>query len=708
MKTFKKLLTLLWISLSLFAVSEDYADLRLKKISIQGNEIYKESYLKRQIDIKPALTSKAMEKISEDFIKLQVKKLQAYYRSEGFLNCSVTDSLSVVNEKYLYLYFNVQENERYYINQASYDLDLEKIYIKGNNTFTERHLKRYIDIKPAKNRRSMARISTRYIKSQARNLKNYYVSEGFLNCDVKDSLVIVDKKDLLLFFNVKENERYFIKQISIEGNTLLSDGEILELLGVKIDKPFRQYVYYNNFKKILTRYSELGHPYAGIREEYDWGTDLEIALFIDEDLEYKVNNIIVSGNKSVYEPYIRKHFIIKEGKTYNLDNISRTQDRIYEMGAFSSVNITPVNPDSSEEKLDLKVSLIESKLRRFDVQFGGRQGYTDKISYSSLFLEPEWTHKNLFHRAHRLKAGFSYDALFHYNNIDHMISGELGYTVPWLFFLRLPTTFKVYYDRSVYNPFEEIVDEEDSLQEGEIRTDYGVNMSSIWRYNRNIYTRFSISLRNVKSELSDISTGFEPQTEISFQSRYDNRDSFIYPSKGWNILAYAGYVLGTETGYFRLESSVNAYASLTQRTVLAGRLEVGQFFEMKSIAATSLYQLGSESTVRGWSKSIGNPYPVDSDTLYAGKAKVLANIELRQDLFWNIGVNLFVDAGRLEDDLSHSLDWGGYFVNTGLGLYYRTPIGPIRVEFPFILNDPREDARQFYYSRISFGVLFAF
>jgi outer membrane protein insertion porin family/translocation and assembly module TamA len=141
---------------------------------------------------------------------------------------------------------------------------------------------------------------------------------------------------------------------------------------------------------------------------------------------------------------------------------------------------------------------------------------------------------------------------------------------------------------------------------------------------------------------------------------------------------------------------------------LAGRLEVGQFFEMKSIAATSLYQLGSESTVRGWSKAIGNPYPVDSDTLYAGKAKVLANLELRQDLFWNIGVNLFVDAGRLEDDLSHSLDWGGYFVNTGLGLYYRTPIGPIRVEFPFILNDPREDAKQFYYSRISFGVLFAF
>ncbi|MEA3391567.1 MAG: BamA/TamA family outer membrane protein, partial [Candidatus Marinimicrobia bacterium] len=513
------------------------------------------------------------------------------------------------------------------------------------------------------------------------------------------------------------NERYTIKQISVEGNTLLTDGEILELLGVKVGEPFRQYVYYSNFKKILAKYSELGHPFAGIREEYDWGMDLEITLYINEDISYDVNKITIDGNKTVGEIYIRKHFNIKKGKPYQLEKINQTKDRIYEMGAFNSVNIVPVNPDTSTQTLDLDVSVIESKARRFDVRFGARQGYTEKISYSSLFLEPEWTHKNLFHRAHRFRIGFTYDALIQNKNIDHLINAEIGYTVPWLVFLRLPTTFKIYYDRNTYSPFDDIV-REDTLQKGEIRTDYGMNLSSVWRYNRNIYTRFSVSLRNLKSELNGISDGFELQTEISLQSRFDNRDNFIYPTKGWNILLYGGYVLGTdketETEYFRFESSVNAYARLARNLVLAARLEAGQFFDMETIDPLMIYQLGSETTVRGWVKSIGKEYEIISEdstsnsTIYAGKAKILGNIELRIDLVWNFGIDVFVDAGRLEDDLSNILDWSGYFMNTGIGIYYKTPIGPVRVEFPFILNDPSGNENEFTFNRISFGLLFAF
>lgn len=597
------------------------------------------------------------------------------------------------------------------------DYKLRKVFYKGNTSFSDRQLKRYVDIKPVFIKSAMKRITYRFIKLQAKSLQNYYISEGFLNCSVKDSLIINQGNELHLYFNVKENERFNIKQISIEGNTLLTDGEILELLDVKVGEPFRQYIYYSNFKKILAKYSELGHPFAGIREEYDWGTDLEITLFIDEDISYNVDQITLKGNKTVGGPFIRKHFNIKEGKPYQLEKINQTKDRIYEMGAFNSVNIVPVNPDTSNQSLDLEVSVIESKAHRFDVQFGARQGYTEKISYSSLFLEPEWTHKNLFHRAHRFRVGFTYDALIQNDNINHLINAEIGYTVPWLIFLRLPTTFKIYFDRDTYNPFDDTV-REDTLQVGEIRTDYGINISSIWRYNRNIYTRFSISLRNLKSELNGISSGFEPQTKISLQSRFDNRDNFIYPTKGWNILLYGGYVLGTdketETEYFRLESSVNGYARLARNLVLAARLEAGQFFDMETIDPLMIYQLGSETTVRGWVKSIGNPYEIinndstSSSTIYAGKAKILGNIELRMDLVWNFGIDVFVDAGRLEDDFSNILDWSGYFMNTGIGIYYKTPIGPVRVEFPFILNDPSGNENEFTFNRISFGLLFAF
>ena len=603
------------------------------------------------------------------------------------------------------------------------DYKLRKVFYKGNTNYTDRQLKRYVDIKPVITKRAMKRITYRFIKSQAKSLQNYYISEGFLNCSVRDSLIVNQENKLHLYFIINEDERYFIKQISVEGNTLLSNGEILELLGVKVGEPFRQYIYYNNFKKILSRYSELGHPFAGIREEYDWGTNLEITLFIDEDVSYNVDKINLSGNKTVYEPFIRKHFTIEEGKPYSLDRINRTKDRIYEMGAFNSVNIVPINPDSSEQNLDLEVSVIEGKTRRFDVEFGARQGYSEKISSSSLYLAPEWTHKNLFHRAHRFKAGLNYDALFQNSKIEHLISAEMGYTVPWLFFVRLPTTFKIYYDRKAYDPFAETsIADTDTIQVGEIRTEYGVNLSSIWRYNRNIYTRISVSLRNFKSELDNIPSQFEPQTEISIQGRYDNRDSFIYPTKGWNILLYGGYVLGTEsntaTEYFRLESSVNAYARLARNLVLAGRLEAGQFFDMETIDPLMIYQLGSESTIRGWRKSLGNEYEVmrsDSSMteIYAGKAKLMGNVELRADLIWNFGINAFLDVGMLGNDFSNITNWGDYYVNTGFGIYYKTPIGPIRIEIPIILNNPnialdRVRVKEDFWDYINIGLLFAF
>jgi outer membrane protein insertion porin family len=602
---------------------------------------------------------------------------------------------------------------------------LKKIYFQGNQTFSSRQLRRFVDIRPARTKRAMKKITYRYIKSQVKNLQNYYVSEGFLNCSVKDSLVISEGEDLNLYFSIKEKERYYIRQISIEGNTLLSDGEILELLGVKVGEPFRQYVYYNNFSKILSKYSELGHPFAGIREEYEWGTQLEITLYINEDISYDVDNIELSGNKNVKSKYIEKHYLIKEGEPYQLDKINRTKDRIYEMGAFNSVNIVPINPDTTDHTLDLNVSVIEGKARRFDLELGAKQVYGGNLTYSSLYLKPEWTHKNLFHRAHRFSAGLTYEPRLENRALEHLGSAEIGYTVPWIFFFRLPTTLKLYYERKGYDP---TIDDNlnTGLEVGDIQTRYGVNLSTIWRYNRNIYTRASFSLENFKNETKInnilVPRNFEPQTELSLQSRFDNRDNFIYPAKGWNILLYGGYVLGAESesslDYFRVETSVTTYRRLMRNLVIAGRMEIGQFIDRDSIDVRLLYQMGSESTLRGWSKKIGKEYTIDlndstSATIYSAKAKMMANLELRYDLPWNFGLDIFLDAGRLDDDLSKIFDWSSYYVNTGIGLYYKTPIGPIRVEVPILLNNPnkgtdREVTDRTIWNTINVGLLFAF
>ena len=99
--------------------------------------------------------------------------------------------------------------------------------------------------------------------------------------------------------------------------------------------------------------------------------------------------------------------------------------------------------------------------------------------------------------------------------------------------------------------------------------------------------------------------------------------------------------------------------------------------------------------------------------IYAGKAKLMANVELRADLIWDFGVNAFLDVAMLDDDLSGIMNWSDYYVNTGLGIYYKTPIGPIRIEIPIILNNPnialdRVCVKNSIWDYINFGLLFAF
>ena len=70
---------------------------------------------------------------------------------------------------------------------------LRKISFTGNTDFSSSQLKRVISLKPVYTRQGMKRITYRYIKSERKKIKNYYVSEGFLNCSVQDSLVIYKK-----------------------------------------------------------------------------------------------------------------------------------------------------------------------------------------------------------------------------------------------------------------------------------------------------------------------------------------------------------------------------------------------------------------------------------------------------------------------------------------------------------------------------------
>jgi outer membrane protein assembly factor BamA len=125
--------------------------------------------------------------------------------------------------------------------------------------------------------------------------------------------------------------------------------------------------------------------------------------------------------------------------------------------------------------------------------------------------------------------------------------------------------------------------------------------------------------------------------------------------------------------------------------VLAARVETG-FIDNQADRPPLIvmYRMGTETTVRGWSQSIGREFKTpDGLIIYTDYAKALANVELRINLPWNFGLEFFADAGHLHETYRGVWNWDQFYVSVGPGITYSTFIGPVRLEFPFVLADPQ-------------------
>ena len=102
------------------------------------------------------------------------------------------------------------------------------------------------------------------------------------------------------------------------------------------------------------------------------------------------------------------------------------------------------------------------------------------------------------------------------------------------------------------------------------------------------------------------------------------------------------------------------------------------------IPNTERFLVGGENSLRGFRR--GEAGPIDDEGIPIGaEAFGLINAELEYPLFDKLSAVLFVDAARV---WSSTEQFGIYddFVDVGLGLRYRTIVGPVRLEYGRNIN----------------------
>jgi outer membrane protein assembly complex protein YaeT len=183
----------------------------------------------------------------------------------------------------------------------------------------------------------------------------------------------------------------------------------------------------------------------------------------------------------------------------------------------------------------------------------------------------------------------------------------------------------------------------------------------------------------------------------------DYRDSPVNPSKGWIITAAADFdTIGGSAGFGRATARITDYIPIYKKLLLALGARGGLIYPLSTVPIDERYFNGGATTVRSFTERELGPqdphnYPI------GGEEFSVFNAELQFPLHDDLVGAVFADAGNVVSDFENAgLQNMRYAL--GVGLRYKLPIGPIRLDVGFN-PDPKQNES---WGAVNFSFGFAF
>jgi outer membrane protein insertion porin family len=198
---------------------------RIKKIFVEGNQILKDSKIKKQMKNKEDRWWRGggfdPEKFEED-----KEKIIEFCKKNGFLDAQiVSDSIWYApNQKDMFIQMVLSEGEKYKFGETSWE---------GNNLFSSDKLNRQVKFKPGE-----IYNQKKYEETLA-NIYSLYQEEGYIYLMVEDKTTT--KGDVVnINYQITEGVPANVHKINIEGNTKTKEKVIRRELSILPGQRFRR------------------------------------------------------------------------------------------------------------------------------------------------------------------------------------------------------------------------------------------------------------------------------------------------------------------------------------------------------------------------------------------------------------------------------------------------------------------------------------
>ncbi len=541
-----------------------------------------------------------------------------------------------------------------------------------------------------------------------RDLKNIYQMGFFTE---KMRAIPIENADGTITLKILIEENIPVKDIVIDGNTVIATEELMPLVSDLIGKPQNIDDVNQAIERINQYYASKGYILARVDNIYD-DPDGTINIGLKEGT---INKILISGNNKTKEYVITRNILTEPGMVYNENQIKEDLVRLYSTQAFKDVNRSIDACPDDPDKYDVTIVITEQ--RTASISLGGGLDSSTGV-FGSLGISDN-NFRGLNQRVSLSGLVGSGVIMSDTTVKNHMnFQAELSFFQPY--FLNADTSLmsKIFFRNfGSYNVPLAV----------ENRIGVEATLTHQMKYNPNLLGTFSIGAEyiNVKEGDKDRIVGMYRAKRINFKERdkqlegglfltfspglrYDTRDSQLNPRNG--VLATARFDQAFALNDFKkthgkLTGMIKRFFPVATKSSLSFTAKAGGKLYGDNMPEVMAFRLGGPYTVRGYKiNGVGT-----GDGFVMGSVELATPVffldRLKVNFFQNLRLTFFVDAGKVFGTyLSDKLyDRPMEAISAGIGLKLYIPgVGPLSIDYGIPLT--RSGAYGSKHGYFTFGV----
>ncbi|MDH4217704.1 MAG: BamA/TamA family outer membrane protein [Candidatus Aminicenantes bacterium] len=602
-------------------------------------------------------------------------KIIRHMRKKGYLFASVDSSIQN-QDNLMRIDYKVTPGERYKIQGVTFE---------GLAYFTPAQIKEALLMKQ---RFSLfQKTDGARLFELPREIELLYKTHGFSEPQVELNLQREGQK-IKPILSVREGRQQRIESVSVTGARLLSEEVILQQINCTPGGAFFQPDIQKDIEKMQRYYlnqgvrgTEIVAVIQPVQEDL-----FSVRFDIREGHKVRIENIIITGYKATKKNTISREILLREGNFARYDAIRETERRLERLGIFTDVNIEeiPVSPD----KENLLVHVMEGA-RNYASLGLGMESKDQPRTFAVWNNEyrprgtAEYIRYNVFGAASQV-------SLFGQLSLREK-RGVFSWRQPYFFGLPMETYLNAWAEREARKSF---------TYDGR-----GISLTTVKTISRKENMDFLATLRFARTiivELSIPESGIDRRffpystTSISGSYIWERRDDLFNPSRGFffsSALEWAYPYIKAESEFFKTFNKFQYFASVVPGLTFSSTVRVG--LAKGKIPIHERFFAGGSNSFRGVEFDELGPKDPESGKPIGGKALILFNFEITFPIlsaFKDLNGVMFYDKGNVFDRRIQ-VNLAGLQDAIGMGLRYRTPLGPVRLELAWNLDAPSGEKR---------------